>query len=110
MSGTLTSLFGGAMGAAIVAGVFGLIMWALNRRTSRHDKAAQQTEGLTCGLRILLYDRIKHLARAYIRRESITAEELEDLIIMHEIYHTQLGGNGFLDEVMQQVVDLPIKN
>lgn len=110
MSETLTNLFSGAMGAAIVAGVFGLIMWVLNRKSSRRDKTSQQTEGITCGLRILLYDRIKHLARSYIRRESITAEELEDLIVMHEIYHTQLGGNGFLDKVMQQVVDLPIKN
>lgn len=62
----------------------------------------------TAGLRILLYDRIKHLAKSYISRGWITTEELEDLMEMHKVYH-DLGGNGYLDALMDQVHRLTVR-
>lgn len=59
--------------------------------------------------RILMKDRIKHLGNSYIQRGSITSEELQDLHEMHECYH-DLGGNGFLDAIMNNVNHLPLKN
>ena len=35
-------------------------------------------------------------------------EYLEDLLDMHKLYHDELGGNGFLDSVIDQVRHLPI--
>ena len=63
------------------------------------------------GIKILLYDRIKHLGKAYIERGYVTSDELEDLTTMHEIYHDPdgLNGNGFLDAIMNNVKQLPIK-
>jgi len=66
--------------------------------------------GLIAGVRELLYDRIKHLGKSYISHGSVTPEELEDLIAMHQIYHDDLKGNGFLDSLMATVRSLPIKN
>lgn len=119
----LTNLFGGAFGAAIAGGLFGLIQWRLNRKAQKEDKAAdrqvancaargQEIKGLSEKLdvlfladRTLLYDRIKHLAKSYIARGWVTVEELEDLNRMHTVYHDpdKLNGNGFLDELMTTV-------
>ena len=53
--------------------------------------------------RTILYDRIKHLAKSYIKRGWISVEEYEDLKRMHKVYHDELGGNGFLDANMEEV-------
>lgn len=93
------------IGGGFVTGVFNLIVWRLNRKAAKEDKG----DDLAAGLRILLYDRIKHLGCSYIARERVTAEELEDLIAMHKVYHDNLDGNGYLDSIMSKVKSLPIK-
>lgn len=75
----------------------------------RHSKKEKET-GVTAGVRMLLYDRIKHLGKGYINKGCITSEELEDIISLHNCYHDDLGGNGFLDSIMSTVKHLPIKN
>ena len=116
----LKTFLGGAGGAAIVAGLFALIQWLLNRKAHKEDKAADQKiadcaargrdiaelsrkmDVLFLADRTILYDRIKHLAKSYIARGWVTVEELEDLNRMHEVYHDEdkLNGNGFLKELM----------
>lgn len=79
----LRSIIGGGCGAAIVAGLFGLITWRLNRKAQKEDKAADRKfadcaargvelkeqrkmlEALMVAERTVLYDRIKHLAKSY---------------------------------------------
>lgn len=88
--------------SAFTVAVTAVIDWIREKKNKK--------TGASAGIRILLYDRIKHLGKAYIERGSITAEELEDLIEMHRIYHDELNGNGFLDAIMDQVKKLPIIN
>ena len=110
-----------ASGAGIVAGLFGIWQWRLNRKAQKEDKAAdtrivncaargkeieqlQKTvNALIVADRAILYDRIKHLAKTYIKRGYITVEEYEDLKRMHKVYHDDLLGNGFLDSIMEEV-------
>ena len=66
--------------------------------------------GINKGVQLLLYDRIKFLAKCYINQGFITAGDLEDINRMWECYHNDLGGNGFLDSLMSQVKILPIKD
>ena len=119
----LKTFLGGAGGAAIVAGLFALAQWRLNRKAQNDDKAAanQETDAakqaeqmkeinrkldvLFLADRTLLYDRIKYLAKSYIARSWVTIEELEDLNRMHAVYHDsdKLDGNGFLKELMNTV-------
>ena len=120
----LKSIIGGGCGAAIVAGLFGLITWRLNRKAQKEDKAAERQmvdcaargreleeqrktlDALMTAERVILYDRIKHLAKSYIKRGWITVEEYEDLKRMHSVYHNELKGNGFLDDIMEEVSKL----
>lgn len=118
----LLALLGGGAGTALVGGVFTLLQWTLTRKAAREDRAAElgseenrELKRLVGVLveadRTILYDRIKHLGKAYIARGYITVEELEDLDLMHEVYHNKdkLGGNGFLDALMHTVHGLEVK-
>lgn len=123
----LKAFLGGAGGAALATGLFMIIKWFLDRKAAKEDRAddrkavdcqargediarvEKQVKALYKANRIQLYDRIKHLGKAYISRQEISPEDLEDLIDMHRCYHDDLGGNGFLDEIMEQVRHLPIK-
>ena len=117
----LISIIGGAAGAAFITGGFSLIKWFLERRAKKADREEERnTENskarddgiaelrkdvndLKVASRMQMYDRIKHLAKSYIERGYITVEELEDLIDMHKVYHGPLHGNGFLDDLLEQV-------
>ena len=118
----LLALLGGGAGTALVGGVCTLLQWTLTRKAAREDRAAElgseenrELKRLVGVLveadRTILYDRIKHLGKAYIARGYITVEELEDLDLMHEVYHNKdkLGGNGFLDALMHTVHGLEVK-
>lgn len=118
----LSVLLGGGVGSALVAGGFTLLQWKLSRKAAREDRAAElaaqerrELKRLVSVLveadRTILYDRIKHLGKSYIARGYITVEELEDLDLMHEVYHNKekLGGNGFLDALMKTVHTLEVK-
>lgn len=94
--------------AIISSGALSTLISALfNMWQTRRKKQ----DGVRDGIKILLYDRIKHLGKKYIERGYVTAEELEDLTTMHSIYHDPegLNGNGFLDALMNSVNKLPIK-
>ena len=90
----LLAVLGGSTGAAIVTGVFEII----KRKSSKEDSQ-------TKALRFLMYDRIRHLCETYIKREYITTTELKILTDMHQCYHDDLSGNGFLDGLMNEVHD-----
>ena len=74
--------------------------------TKREKKKSHH--GVHSGVRVLLYDRIKFLGKAYIAKGSVEPDALEDLIDMHKIYHDELEGNGFLDKIMADVRALPV--
>lgn len=119
---TLLAILGGGAGTALVGGIFTIVQWRLNRKAAREDRAAQlgaeesqELKRLVGVLleadRTILYDRIKHLGKSYIARGYITVEELEDINLMHGVYHDKdkLGGNGFLDTLMQTVRALEVR-
>ena len=119
---TLLAILGGGVGTALVGGVFTLLQWKLSRKAAREDRAAELSGEESRELkrlvgvlveadRTILYDRIKHLGKAYIARGYITVEELEDLDLMHGVYHdkNKLGGNGFLDALMKTVHALEVR-
>lgn len=67
-----------------------------------YSNRKKKDDGVRSGVRILLYDRIKHLGNVYINSGSVTGDAYEDLLSMHEAYH-ELGGNGYLDRIMADV-------
>jgi hypothetical protein len=93
----LVDLLSGAAGAALVAGVFGIVQ---NRKARKdaHGKA----------LRYLMLYVIQERAKQHIKDGSITMEERRSLHHWHSLYHNELGGNGDADALMAQVDSLPL--
>lgn len=58
--------------------------------------------------RVITVDRVKYLGRKFILAEEISLEDKQDLKIMYDSYK-ELGGNGDLETIMEEVHDLPIK-
>lgn len=122
----LKTILGGAVGSSIVVCIFGLVTWFLNRKAAKADKAEDRKEqkesqektemddvrktldNLTIAMRTQLYLSIKRDGKSYLQRGSISAEELEDLVNAHKVYHDVLKGNGFLDSLMEKVKQLPV--
>lgn len=79
-----------------------------NEIDERLDSIEDQITSLQEAMRLLLLDRILHLAQAYISRGNITFEERRMLRAMHDCYHGGLNGNGDADAIMRAVDELPI--
>ncbi|MGN1057932.1 MAG: hypothetical protein ACI4Q7_01065 [Candidatus Avelusimicrobium sp.] len=101
----IIAILGGSASAAIVSGVTQIILWILNNRKKKDESG----EKCVSGLQVLLYDRVKYLGLRHIEHGYISAEDLEDLQRMHKIYHNDLNGNGYLDNIMKRVNELPLK-
>ena len=88
----IMELLKSAFGAALLAGFFGIWQWRLNRKAHKEDTAAERevascaargqeikklqetVNALIVAERMVLYDRIKYLAKAYIKRGYIAFE------------------------------------
>ena len=105
----VTAICSGGAVAALVSGIFSVVMWKLQQKAQMQTQKTSKEDDIAKGIRMLLYDRIKHLGNAYIHKGYVTSEEWEDLTAMHQIYHNNSKGNGFLENLMEKVKNLPIK-
>ena len=83
--------------SALVNGIFSLI-----------SKKREDADSIKKALRQILYNDIKRTGKQYIAAGQIGSDALEDLIATHQIYHDDLKGNGYLDNIMTAVSNLPI--
>lgn len=83
------------------------ILGKLDEIDGRITDIEGRLEGLKKAQKIMMQDRIRHLAEKYIEAGSISFDNFNDLKTMHEIYHNDLHGNGFLDDIMEDVSELP---
>lgn len=127
MNEVLLCLLSGGVAAAMIKAIESIVTWKLNRKAAKEDKAEERKESeekkldedikelqksieeLRAGEKIILYDRVKYLARAFVEDGEISFDDREDLTAMHSIYHNELGGNGNLDALMSEVMKLHVK-
>ena len=83
------------------------ILGKLDEIDGRITDLEGRLEGLKKAQKIMMQDRIRHLAEKYIEAGSISFDNFNDLKTMHEIYHNDLHGNGFLNDIMDDVKELP---
>lgn len=87
----------------------GVINTALNHFLLMKEKAKDEEDGAKEAARLMMKDRLRFLCIHYIHQEWIYEDELEDLIAMHNCYHDNLKGNGYLDDLMRRVKNLEIR-
>ena len=95
--GWLVDLLSGAAGAALVGGIFSLI---LSRKAHKDAKSK--------ALRYIMLYIIQERAKQHIKDQNITLEERRSLHHWHDLYHNGLGGNGDADALMAQVDKLTL--
>lgn len=104
----ILGILGSSVIATIISGIFALIQNKQKTDIKSVEELQATQEILKQGLQWVLYDRIKYLCKEHISRGYIASNDLEDLERMHKVYHDGLGGNGYLDDLMQAVRRLRI--
>lgn len=92
--------------AIIGSGLFNkLLDYFINRKEKNNDeyRSVQKAN------RLIMKDRLRFLCMHYINQGWIYEDELEDIMAMHECYHNDLNGNGFLDKQMASVKQLEVR-
>ena len=97
-----TTILVAVIGSGVFNTLLGYILSARERRKSRNEEVNKS-------LRLLMKDRLRFLCRHYVRQGWIYEDELEDIISMHNCYHDDLGGNGYLDELMRRTKNLEVR-
>ena len=102
--GQIETLFSGALGAAIVAGVFGIIQYRLKKKDDK--KAAESAEREA--LRYLMLYIIEERCKEHIAAGEISTQDLRCIGKWHNVYHAGLGGNGDADDLMNRLKTLEL--
>ena len=79
------------------------------RKYDKDDGKDKDIEALKAGQKWMLYDRIRFLGLRYISDGTVDFDDRRILTEMHKCYHDGLGGNGDLDNLMNEVNHLPLK-
>lgn len=87
----------------------GVLNTLLNYVLASREKKKERTSGVNKASRLLMKTQLRQLCVHYIQQGWIYDDELEDLIAMHECYHDDLNGNGFLNELMEKVKALEVR-
>ena len=120
MDSILSVLIGG-VGVAFISGIFMLLQSRMTVKAEERSDIRKMThlleveskeffETVQTSIRVLLHDRIKHLAREHIDKGYIYYDDLHDIITMYDIYHDKLKGNGTLAKMMKEVMELTVKS
>lgn len=111
-SGVIVAVIGGLLGGSAVAAVVNQIGETVRQRRAQQYKASdRETEALASireALKWVLYYRIRYDGQGMLQAGSVDYDDRRILNEMHRCYHTGLGGNGDLDNLMKQVNKLPL--
>ena len=99
----LTALLGAGVGAGLMA----IIKDYLNHKWAKKDKEDTRNDALVRAQKITIIDRVMWLGKHYISQDGITLSDKDNLVEMYEAYK-DLGGNGHLDTVMNEIKKLKV--
>ena len=95
------------LSAGIGAGFMAIVNTIISHRLKKNDKEDERMVALTEAQKLLMQDKVRYLGSKFIEEKKISLENKEMLQAMHKAYQN-LGGNGHLDTVMDEVDRLPI--
>lgn len=127
----LTSVLSGGVIVGLIQATEHIVLWHKNRKAAKEDREEQKkvdTEADRAkkeedfrretrennaiqneALKFILYDRIRYLALCYIKDGEVDFDSRRILKDMHNVYHNGLHANGDLDDLMDAVNELPLK-
>jgi hypothetical protein len=108
MVAIIGGLLGGSAVAALINQIFETVRERRRRKEKLEDSESEDIKIIKAGLKSLMLDRIRYVGQQYIKIGAIDFDDRKILNDMHTSYHN-LGGNGDLDLLMQEVNALPLK-
>ena len=112
-TGIIIAIIGGLLGGSAVAALINAIAEGIRQRRKRKydkdDGKDKDIEAIKTAQKLMLYDRIRYLGLKYISDGAVDFDDRRILKEMHDCYHERLGGNGDLDNLMNEVNHLPLK-
>ena len=102
---TLLTLISVVVGSS---GLSAIIVAILNHRWATKKGTSTKLDALLEAQKVLMIDRVRYLGECYIIRGHVTLDEKENLVEMYQAYKN-LGGNGHLKTVMEEVHRLPVQ-
>lgn len=103
----LTIALGGGISAAVVSGAVQVILFRLNRKATLDDRKGDGYKLLRDALRSVLKNSIVRTHREFMAEKEIGRYSLQSVLDMYEQYKA-LGGNAFVDEIIQELKELPL--
>lgn len=100
----LITLISVALGSS---GLSAIVVAVLNHRWAVKKGTSTKLDALLEAQKVLMIDRVRYLGGCYIIRGHITLDEKENLVEMYQAYKN-LGGNGHLKTVMEEIDRLPM--
>lgn len=82
---------------------------AIDKLTTSVDNLDKKLNVIAESYKIILKDKIHYLVFKYIEYGEITLSEKHAIQHMWNMYHFELGGNGDLDDEMQLLDEIPVK-
>lgn len=82
--------------------LLGYVIWLLKRQKKDRDANSK-------GTMLLLRVQLIEYHEKWTKREYITKHGLENFLEMYQAYH-ELGGNGMVTHLLEEVRKLPIRN
>lgn len=81
----------------------------LKEYTTKQEKESQEQALLRAGVIALLHDRIYTLCQEYLKQGEITTDDLDNLGMLYESYHS-IGGNGTGTQLYKRCCNLKIRS
>ena len=106
MTELLAAFIAGGSMAALVTGIFSLILYKTKKKDEQQAKTEDENDVTKKALRYLMLYIIQNRAEGYIQRGNITVDERRSLRKWHDLYHDGLGGNGDADLLMDAIDEL----
>ena len=100
-----------ALANAIVVALVGWMVAKFKEREAKHDieskKRDEEYEGLKCGMRSILADRISQSTEYFTAIGGITISQMKQIENLYTSYHN-LNGNGTITALYKKAMALPI--
>ena len=105
----LIGILGGSTLAALINQIFETARERKRRKDKLADRESEDIKVIKAGLKSIMLDRIRYVGQSYVRIGEVSFDDRKILNDMHTSYHN-LGGNGDLDLLMQEVNALPLSS
>lgn len=83
-----------------------VLLYAFNKYNDRQKESYKKQVAVENGLRSLLRDRIIHCSLHHIKQGHVTVEDVDNVTSLYNAYK-DLGGNGAVKNVYNQLLSLP---